>query len=154
MKIKTNKGFTVVELLTVVAILAVLGALSLAAFSRFKERQALDVNTQIVAEALREARSKTLDSLEASSYGVHLASSTVSVFKGTSFSPSDPLNEERDLALPVIVASTTLSSSGVYFHRLTGAASEEGSVFIGVRGKSQPVKEIIIESTGLVYVAN
>lgn len=151
-KRKLVRGFTLIEILTIVAILAVLSTISIQVFNRYKERQALDLGAQIVAEALREARDQTLDSLEGSSYGVHLASSTVTIFKGPSFSEGAPENRERELVPPVIMASTTLSGSDVVFERLSGATEDAGSLFISVPGKESQHKEIIIESTGVVYV--
>ena len=148
----SNRGFTLIEIITVIAILVILLLLTVSVFGRFKERQAIDVNAQIVAEALREARDKTLDSLDASAYGVHLASTTVTVFKGATYSPSDPENQERILASPVIVSSSTISGVDILFERLTGETSDSGSIFVGVEGKSSPLKEIVVESTGLVYV--
>lgn len=144
-------GFTLIEILVVVFILVVISTISVQAFNRYKERQNIDVNTQIVAEALKEARDQTLDSLDSSSYGVHVSSSTAIVFKGSVYSPLDPSNENRNLLPPVIVASTTLSGTDIVFERLTGETLNPGSIFIGVPGKDL-LKEIVIEPTGLIYV--
>lgn len=145
-------GFTLMEILAVVAILIILSVISIQVFNRYKERQSLDLNAQMITESLREARAQTLDSLEGSSYGVHLATSTATLFKGVAFDSLNPLNKPRELIPPVVIASSTISGDVVVFERLTGATLNSGSLFIGVSGKEIPVKEIIIEPTGIVYV--
>jgi prepilin-type N-terminal cleavage/methylation domain-containing protein len=145
-------GFTLIEILAVVAILIILSVISIQVFNRYKERQSLDLNAQMIAESLREARAQTLDSLESSSYGVHLATSTVTLFKGVSYDSLDPENKTRGLIQPVVIASSSISGDVVIFERLTGATLNSGSLFIGVSGKEIPVKEIIVEPTGIVYV--
>lgn len=151
-KKQTNRGFTLVEILAVVGILVILSAISIQVFNRYKERQSLDLNAQMISESLREARSQTLDSLEGSSYGVHLATSTITLFKGVTFDSLDPENKTRELVSPVIIVSSTVPGDVVVFERLTGATLNSGSLFVGVSGKEVPVKEIIIEPTGIVYV--
>lgn len=146
-----TKGFTIIEIIVALAILIFLGVLTFSVFNRYKRDRSLDVNSQILVGTLNEARSKTLDSLEGSQYGVHLASSSVTLFKGLTYNPSDPLNQERSFQGPVVIASTTLPGPDVVFERLSGETEQYGSIFLSVPNRTGETAEIIVEQTGVSY---
>src|SRR3990167_9873510 len=83
-KIKKNKkGFTVIELLIVVTIMALLIAVVLPGFSSFRKSQILSNSSEEIRSSLSRARSETLASVSSSEYGVHFDSDQVVIFKGT-----------------------------------------------------------------------
>ncbi|MFA6520176.1 MAG: hypothetical protein WCT44_01060 [Candidatus Paceibacterota bacterium] len=145
-----KKGITALEFLLVIAILGILFTIVIPQFSRIKENQVLKSTIGDVVSSLNKARTKTLASVSSSSYGVHLQSDKVIIFKGTVFSSGDSNNETINITSPATISNVTLagtsSSSGdVYFNRLSGAPNKTGTVTISTPSFS---KIITLSATG------
>lgn len=147
-----NTGFTLLELLFAIAIAVLILTVTFSAFYSYKKRQSVDVSAQVILNTLREARSKTLDSLEASSYGVHIGTEEVVLFQGSVYDPSSTTNETKLLARPAEITEKNFVSDEVFFARLSGDASSHGAITIAIPGEPDVSKQVIIESTGIVYV--
>jgi hypothetical protein len=120
-------------------------------FSKSREMQVLKSGVENSLSSIDKARVETLSSLNSSSYGVHFQSDKVIIFKGTSFSASDPNNETILLVTPANISNVTLggvskSSGDIYFNRLTGAPNKAGTVTISTSSYS---KIITITATGV-----
>ena len=100
-----KNGFTLIEALITLAILGLMVTISVLAFKTFKTSQGLDKDTELVIETLQKARTQTLSSQNASVYGVHFASSTVTIFTGATYAAGASTN----LAYPFYSADTVLS---------------------------------------------
>jgi len=149
MKSLENKGFTVIEILIVIAILAVLIAVIWPKFSDLRAHQVLKAATEDVMSALNKARSQTLASLESSEYGVHFESDSVTIFKGNSYTVGAPENQEIEITSPASISDITLTggTSNVFFARLSAAPSASGTITVtnGINSKT-----ISISATGAV----
>src|ERR1035437_5373941 len=122
-----TKGFTLLEILIVIAILAVLTVISLNTFVQIKNSQAQQMDTETIVETLRQARSQTLSSQSASQYGVHFASGAITLFTGASYVSNDPNNKIFTLSnVNVITASLSGGGSDIVFNRLSGETSQDG----------------------------
>ncbi len=88
----SERGFTLMEILIVIAISLLLLSVTLSVFLSFSKSRAIDVASGRIIDTLRIARSNTLASKDESVYGVHFASSTITLFKGGSFSSVDSNN--------------------------------------------------------------
>lgn len=123
-------GFTLVETLVAIAVLVLLATVISSGLASFRESAALDQAVDETLEFLREARSKTLASEGASSYGVHFAPAAVTMFQGWVYSPSNPTNTVVQLPALVEISSITLSTTtaSVVFERLTGESPAAGTV--------------------------
>src|SRR4051812_20402731 len=106
-----KKGFTLLELIIVFAIIALLSAILIGALVSTNTSQALDKDTQTTVTVLEEARSKTLASADASRYGVHVASSSLTVFKGSAYNSAD-LNNQVIFLNPLTIISTVSVTGG------------------------------------------
>ena len=151
-KYKNHKqGFVVSEILISLAIFAVLAAVVLIPLISFRKDRSLAYDTQTVSSVLRQARNQTLSSKNSSVYGVHFASSKVTLFTGTSYSSSDTTNEDFVLSSTDTILTITLTGGGsdIVFNRLTGETSQDGTVVISSSGVSE-TKTVTIYKTGLV----
>jgi prepilin-type N-terminal cleavage/methylation domain-containing protein len=144
MKSSYNKGLTVIEVIVVVAIVAILVAVTLPQFSKMRENQAIKNAVADTVSVLNKARSYTLASVESSEYGVHFQSDKVIIFKGTTYSTGI---ETVDIITPATISTISLSGGGsdVYFSRLSGAPSKTGTITISSTNFS---KVITISATG------
>lgn len=152
---KYKQGFSITELVIIVAILGIMTTIVLTKFSTVKDRQALESSVADIVTTLNKASSKTLASVNSTTYGVHFESGAVVIFTGTVYpgslgaSGNEPYTR---IVSPVSITNVTLhGSSGtsgeLYFNRLTGTPSKTGTVTLTSGSFS---KTITIGGTGQI----
>ena len=150
---KTSKrGVTLVELLVATAILVTIAAVGIAVFNRLIEQTALDSSVQQVLSIFEEARSRTLASENDQQFGVHLATSSVTLFVGSTYNASASTNKVTTLVRRVSISdiSMTGGATEVVFARLTGKASVTGTITLTLISDTSQTHTLTINSTGLV----
>src|SRR3989344_5489870 len=100
-----NGGFTIIEIIIVIAIFSILAASGATPLLFLKNKNALVNAAEGSVSLLAEARARTLSSKSASRYGVHFAPDRAVLFKGVSFNANDPENE------PVFFGSAVRNSA-------------------------------------------
>ena len=153
MKISSRRGFSVIEIVIALAILAILTGTVLASLSSYRKSQALRNTTEGAAALLAKARSMTLASQNSSAYGVRFdtASSTLTLFKGLTYI-SDPssyfiLSAESGVSF-TFAPSSSSTGNDIIFARLTGEASNPGTFTFSVSGLAP--KYVDIFNTGII----
>lgn len=146
-----SKGFTIVEMLIVLAIMGILLTIVTGVFSKATGRMALDKKTAIILSILEQARSQTLSAKGASEYGVHFEATKVVLFTGPIYSVSSASNVIEPVGQLVSIGNISLAGGGsnVVFNRLTGETGQSGSVTISLVASSTQSKTITIFPTGL-----
>ncbi|MCC2630348.1 MAG: seg [Candidatus Paceibacter sp.] len=146
-----KRGFTLVEILITIGIMLVMVGIIFASFNQFRASQGLEKDTETIVEILQQARAQTLSSKNATAYGVHFASTTVTMFTGSSYSVSDPNNQVFSLISIDTIFSLSLTGGGtdVVFQRLTGETSQSGTITLTSQGTTR-TRTITIYKTGLV----
>jgi prepilin-type N-terminal cleavage/methylation domain-containing protein len=149
-----QRGLSVVELLVVIGILSLLSVLTFETFNKLNSTKAIETDALRILLELQEARSLTVSSKNADQYGVHFASSSITLFEGASFVSGSSTNITSKLNRAVIISSTTLSGGGldVIFQRLTGETSQSGTVTLSLVASSSVSKTITIYKTGLAEI--
>lgn len=142
-----KKGFTLIEILLVLAIMVILASIILPSFGKMRENQVLKSTTSEVISVIDKARSQSLSSVGSSEYGVHFQTDKIVLFKGITYSSSDAENEDIILTIPATISTISLTGGAVdvYFDRLSGAPSKSGTIVISVSSLS---KTITISATG------
>lgn len=150
-KLNFAKGFTMLELLIVMGIMAVLGAIILSTFVNFRKNQALQKDTEAVVELLNQARNQTISSKNLSAYGVHFDSTSIVLFIGPTFDPSSITNQVITLNSTDTILSVTLNGGGndVIFNRISGETDHTGTVVVSSPGLLKS-KTVTIYNTGVV----
>ena len=146
-----KQGITALEIIIVLAVLAVVFAIVIPQFSKIRENQVLKSTTSDILSNLNKARAQTLASVNSSSYGVHFQSDKVIIFKGTVFSDGDANNETTNIIAPATISNVTLggvsgNSGDVYFNRLSGLPNVTGTITSSTTSYS---KIITISATGV-----
>lgn len=146
-------GFTLIEVLIVIAIAAILFAIVLSGFSGLRQETDLSLAAQDSVAFLQQARIKTLSSESSSSYGVHFETSKFTLFTGNTYDSVDPSNKDRILPTSVDISSISLAGGGadVVFKRLTGETAAYGSVTFRLTSDPIVTRVIKIEPTGLSH---
>lgn len=142
------KGFTLLEILLVVLIVAILVVFIFSLGLNFYKSQQLESYSQQILQALRRAQLKAMAVEADSSFGVYFdnLNKKYILFKGNSYNPGDPYNEEFDL--PAII--TISGPSGVIFSKLKGRPSFIGNITINSNGLTQSIN---INAIGRINLA-
>ena len=104
---------------------AAIAAISVSAVIRPQTQADLDGEVLKIISDLKSQQLGAMIGLTSSttlptSYGIYFATSTYTLFRGTSYNPSDPENFSVSFPLTVEMQSTTLATSTIIFTRLTG----------------------------------
>lgn len=150
-----KKGFSLIELLVVLAILAVLAILFFLSLRFFQKEKILESATQEIVSVLRFAQNRTLASEGASSFGVYFEADKFTLFKGASFDVSAPDNEVHELGSILLISEINLGGfQDIIFERLTGVVNHSGSVKIEISGDSTKNRVIFIDPSGTVSLSS
>jgi prepilin-type N-terminal cleavage/methylation domain-containing protein len=147
-------GLTLIEILVVVAIGAFLLAATLSGMRSIVSSKSLDADAARVAAELRRARSLTLSSKYAKQYGVHLATSSVTLFEGSAYSSGSATNTITRLNSSDMIATTTIvgGASDIVFARLTGTTTQSGTITITRVATTSDSATVTIYPTGIVDI--
>ena len=149
-KEKMRKGFTLLELIVVMAVMSILLVISLTSLYSLNTSQAFKQDVIAVVSALRQARALTIASYDNSQYGVHVETSRAVLFKGNSYSVSDPENVTYPLHQFVQVnVVLTGGENDVIFQRLSGNTTQSGTITMFPEDNSAS-SVINIFSTGII----
>jgi Tfp pilus assembly protein FimT len=151
MKRNHAQALTLIEILFVCAILGILLFIVTSVFSSIAKKQSVESDASLILSVLNQARSQTLSSQNASQYGVHLASSTVTLFTGPTYNPADTSNQVYFLNQRDTVLTVSLNGGGydVVFLKLNGETTQDGTLTI-TSLQASTVKTISIFKTGIV----
>ena len=151
MKLNYRTGFSLIELIATLSILFVLALIVMNTFVSFKKNEGLTMDTDTIVSVLRQARNQTLTSKNSSNYGVHITSTKVTLFTGSTYSSGNANNQDFVLSSNDTILTITLTGGGsdVIFNRLTGETSQNGTVVVSASGISG-TKTVTIYKTGLV----
>ncbi len=152
-----TKGFTTAEILVALGILALITGLSVSAFVALNRREGLQTSAETVKAVLSEARSKTLSAAYSTNWGVHFASSSVTLFRGSTYSSSASTNVLTTINSRVVISnvskvgSCSSSSCTVVFNRLTGETDQASpTATVTLRDSQNSTQVITIYGTGIV----
>ena len=148
-----NKGFTLLEILIVLAILGILSLIIFYTFSGLGKQEALQKDVLLVSSILTEAKTSTLSSKEDSNYGVYFENDKIILFKGNNFQEDLNGNVIFKLSNLVEIESIDLfdSSSELVFSRLRGTVNNYGTITLSLRDGSNSSQIEILES-GIVEI--
>lgn len=149
-----SRGFTLIEFLIVIVIIAVLSAIIVSSFSGFRNNQVLSGETQEVTSLLYEARGRALASENAQEFGVHLESGKAVLFAGSTYSAGDPDNEETALDSLVEIASIALTGGGndIIFNRISGTTDENGTFEVRLVDDIANKNTVTVEPSGVISI--
>lgn len=151
MQFRKNKGITVAEILVVVAVIVVILSISFSSFIDLKKAEGADKAALLAVSILDQARSLTLASKTSSEYGVHFASSTITLFTGVTYFALDPSNQVNTLSSVMQTSAVNLTTGGfdIIFDRLTGGTSNSGIVVFSLRADATVTKTVTMYKTGI-----
>lgn len=146
-QINKKKGFTLIELLLSIALISALAYVSLPVYQSFQIKNDLNIATTTIVQSLRRAQMLSQNMEGDSSWGVAIASGSVTMFKGASYATRDVNYDEKSSI------STAITSSGlteIVFTKLLGDPSAAGTINLSNSITSLEARAITINSQGMV----
>lgn len=140
-----NKGFTLLEVLLSIALVAVLAGMSIPIYQSFQNKNDLDIAAAAAVQSLRRAQvlARAVDG--DTSWGVRLQSGSVVLFKGTSWAGRDSNYDE------VFEISSSLALSGlseIVFSKFSGTPQVTGNITL--TSVNNDARTITINSKGTI----
>jgi prepilin-type N-terminal cleavage/methylation domain-containing protein len=146
-------GFTLVEMLIVIAILSIIFKISLSVFYDITKQESLDKDVETAYSYLLKARNQTINGEADSVYGVHFASTSVSMFRGDTYVASTTVSDfdfaNKSYASEILLSGGT---TDIVFKKITGSPSATGTIIYRITSDSAIHKTLTIHGTGLVEV--
>jgi len=159
-KLTQNKfsfGLTIIELLTVVAILIILTSISISLFRIFQKESGLTNTAEEIINMLRFAQNKTLASQESSQWGVYFLTSSSPqeyiLFKGGDYTSRDPAYDQvHKIPEKIEIYEVNLTGGGseIVFERISGDTNYSGNVSLRLKENTLKTRQIIVEQSGKV----
>lgn len=145
------KGFTLIEILVSLAILAVISVIGLNSFSSVNTDKALDLEAEKVISLIAKARALTLSAKDGAAYGVHFEERTAVLFRGPTYSSGALANQVQAFNDIVKLSAAALAGGGVevLFAKLTGATAQSGTITLAAVRDASKTRVITIAATGV-----
>lgn len=147
-------GFTLIEVVIAIGILLLLSGIVLFAFGSMRGNYVLEGELQRVTSILKDARSRTISGKDDIQYGVHFASTSVTLFRGTVYNPNDLTNEVYVLDSRVSFGLVNLNGGilNTVFTKIKGTTDGYGTTTLNLVGNPSNYKTINIKPSGLVEI--
>jgi len=146
-----KKGFSLLEIIFVIAIAGIVFAISSPYVLDFYRRQLLDEARSNIISALEQAKHNSILQKDDDSFGVSLTllNGYYVIFQGdaTSTKATSTREESEDIEYPVISGITFSGLTDVVFSKLTGLPSATGTITLDYGGIS---KGILVDSSGTI----
>ncbi len=146
------KGFTMIEMLVVIALSFMVLGLTAAAFVGISDNQSLDKNAGIVFSVIQKAKADTLNAKSGQEYGVKFASTSVTLFQGTVYNSSDATNVVYNISTKVSMSLLQLTGNAttLYFNQISGEPSATGTIKYKLNSNASSTKTITVYGSGLI----
>jgi type II secretory pathway pseudopilin PulG len=142
---------TLIELIVSIAILLIVGTVTIGSLNKYRERQALDKSVAMFTSILERARAKTLTNEKNTIHSVRLNTERMVLFQG-GFSSSSVNNEyySFDPLVEIGQLSLTSGTNTLSYRKLTGQSLATGTVELRLKRSTTTKKSVIIYSSGLI----
>lgn len=147
------KGFTLLEVLLVVAVLAILSVISFGAYSGFMRNAQLNAASESLVFDLKQAQSKSMSGEKGLKWGIHFVNSTNDYYEIFS-TPTDYNDAAKTIETTVYLPGPIFfvdpaSSSTVVFDKIRGTIAAVFSVTLS--GPGSQTKTINVAPVGNIY---
>lgn len=143
--LKTNKGFTLLELMLVIAVIAIITLAVTPTILSYLSKNDVDTARISVVEALRRAENLSSTTNLDSTWGVYLQNGSVTIYKGATYSGRDTSADE------IIDIGGNITFGGlneVNFSKMLAEPNTIGTV--NITGNNNETANVTINAKGMV----
>lgn len=153
MKNKNTRGFSALELVIVIAILAALLASIVPSFMNFRRSSILNTETQELVTVINRARLLSVSSKNDQQFGVHFEAGRVVLFQGATYSAGATTNEAHMFNSMLTLSPITINGGGaeLLFEKVTGATSQNATTTLLVVGTTASTT-VVVRPTGVATI--
>ena len=144
LKLGRQAGFTITEMVLVMAIIAIILAVSAPFYLSLSNSSQLDAATGILAQDLYQAQTNSRSGAADSQWGVAVNGQDITLFSGSSYATRDP-DHDSTYTVPNIISIS--GSSQVVYSKLYGLPVSTGSFSLNDGAKSSSV---VVNNKGIV----
>lgn len=150
----TRSGFSIVELIIVVSIIAILSVIVVGSVSRQSSFYALQKAAGDLSALLEKAHTRAQNSYNGVKHSVKIASTTATLFEGTTYATSTATNQVVSFDSRITLASTSINGGGdtIIFDKVTGATSNYGTIRFYITNASTSSSTVTIGETGIIQI--
>lgn len=148
-KISKGRGFTIIELILVIAIISFLAVLSSPFYSRFLLQNAVDNTVSQLAGSLRKAQIYSMMGKQGSGWSVNYGgvANTITLYKGTTAFALRP-NPSADETFSINPNVSVSGITDINFARITGMPAPTGPTTVTISSGTNS-KTIIVNLQGV-----
>lgn len=145
MKLKTinRKGFTFIEVLLVIMLIALILGISIPVSTNFFQQDNRSYDAQVITSALRHARLKAQAGEYDSNWGIYITVPSTTIFSGNSYATRD---SQYDQDIPFSTASTITGDNEIVFSKRSGNTTPAS---IDISSNSQTIT-ITVNNRGII----
>jgi len=147
------KGFTLIETLIVIAVLAIITTIGTLSFSNSKARKTVAIISNNIVFSLEEAKADAISGKGGVGHGIKFNSTSYVTFDGDTYNLSDTDNITHDLESGYSLDITTTDpDDSVVFSRITGDVNDEITITVGETNNPSNSKVISVGALGDINV--
>ena len=140
-----RKGFTVIELMMVISIIAITAGMSVPLYRNYLIRNDLNIVTEQTVQALGRAQLLSQSGQDGGSWGFYAPTGTL--YRGTTYALRTTTFDE---SYPLPSTITISGLTDVSFAELTGRPSSTGTIILTALNGEQRTVNILISAEGLI----
>lgn len=140
-----NAGFTLMEGLLSIAVIAIIAGISIPIYQSFQVRNDLDIATVSTVQTLRRAQVLAQAVDGDTSWGISVLSGSLTLFKGASYAARDTAFDEM-FEVPASITPSGLSE--IIFTKFTGLPQTTGTITL--TSNANETRTITINAKGMV----
>lgn len=149
------RGFSLIEVIVGISIILIVTGLVVAAYRNLGKTVNLTATSETLVATIDDARNRTLGSRNDSRYGVHVATTSYTLFQGTAYDAAATTNEVHTLPAGIEINTISLAGGGsnVIFDSLTGHTSQTGTLQLRLTSNPASTQTITISAEGQADIA-
>lgn len=143
-----SAGFTLIEILIVVSILGLLLSVTIPSFTAFRQNSSLNGDALNLVTLISRARLLAVADKGDVQYGIHLESSKVVLYPGTTYTAGASSNETYTFSSGITLSNIEINGGGseILFNKVTGSTTQNATTTLRVTSTNASSTVIILNS--------